>query len=162
MTKELRHLRTDWHPLLFDALRKARSTRSLARVKRIAKILCESAWMEPSPEPDQVEELMRLAMVPDDLDVQVLREAVRVQESMVRRGNSPSPFEARAAWQRGAWRSIGFDRVEDASGKLVSLGLLVRLGQPSNQNDLGPIVNAYLLRHRGVEFVRFIKEQAAN
>lgn len=67
------YLSTDWVALLFDADKKARATRAKSRIERIAKILCSSIRIEPTPLADQTEEMMRIAMEMADQDVFVLK-----------------------------------------------------------------------------------------
>jgi hypothetical protein len=64
----------DWISLLGDANRKAREARTKSKVERIATILCNSAVAVPVPRPDDVEELMRIAVQLHDGEVVVFRE----------------------------------------------------------------------------------------
>ncbi|MBN8730356.1 MAG: hypothetical protein J0L64_07450 [Acidobacteria bacterium] len=153
-------LRTEWLELLVEGDRKARQTRSRSRVKRIAEILSGAVLAFPSPTADHVEEMMRIATLLDDADVTVLREAVRVQGRAISGTHTQSVHQARTAWLAGRWRSLGVADVDSVCDKLSSLGLLRRLDQPSNNNDLGPIASDFVLSRRAVDFVKSIRDQS--
>jgi len=153
-------LNTEWIELWVDADLKAKQTRSRSRVERIGAIFCGAAFVFPSPSADHVEEMMRIATLLDDADVTVLREAVRVQGRAVEGARTPSVLDARTAWRSGKWRSIGVTSVDSVCDKLASLGLLRRIDQPSNQNDLGPIVSDFVLSRRAIDFVKSVQARA--
>ena len=160
--KQQEFLGTDFPSLVLDADRKARQTRTQEKIRRLARILCNAAESDPPPRADGVEENLRLAMDIDDVDVIILREAVRVQRQLLDNPEVPR-YVAAEAWERGSWRGLGLtDRDIDLSClKLQSLGFLTLLGQPSSRNDLAPLINHYLLTARGLLFAEAIKQQAA-
>ena len=131
----------------------------------MARILCNAAEADPPPHADEVEEMLRLAMYLNDFDVLVLREAVRVQRQLIEgQREMPSQYEAITSWQRGEWGKLPLSKndVDSSCGKLQSLGLLMRLEQPNNQNSFAPVSNKYLLLYRGLRFVTAVRESAAH
>lgn len=158
-----RFLNTDWIGLVLDAERKARQTRTKGRVLRLAVIVSNAAKDDPPSSPDQVEDMLRIAMEVDDIDVVVLNEAVRVQGHLTQ-GARPSRHAVREAWRKAQWRDLGIaaTQLDAITGKLQSLSMLWRLEQPSNHNENAPMTSDFLVLQRGFDFIAALKERATN
>jgi hypothetical protein len=130
--------------------------RTRDKVKRLARILCNAAQSDPPPRANDIEEMQRLAMYLDDMDMVVLREAFRLQKSLVAEGGQmPTLHQAVASWRAGDWRNLGLtdEEIDGSCGKLQSLAVLLRLQQPNNLNAHAAVSNAYLLLQQGLRFV---------
>jgi hypothetical protein len=158
-----RFLDTDWLTLLVDADRKARQIRAKERVGRLARVLINAAEAQASPAAEHVEEMLRIAMSLDVIDVMVLGEAVRVQGNLVTNAERPSLMHATDTWKLAKWPEMNLSReaVVFATEKLQSLGLLQALEQPNNLNATAKLVRAYLLTRRGLDFIRSLQQTVA-
>jgi hypothetical protein len=154
-------LAKDWPKLLLDGQRRARVIRAKERVQRIAMILRNAAYSEPSPVPDDVEEMMRIAMELGDRDILAL--------SLIAESASGNSWADRLSWQhawdlfkRVPWRARAFSDsdVESVCSKLASFGLLARLDIPPNQNMTTSMHNGYELLQKGKAFLQFIRSEA--
>jgi hypothetical protein len=74
--EEVRFWQEQFPGLVLDALQKAEQTRSRERLKRMACVLAHAAKDGPAKAADLTEELTRVAMSLDDVDVRVLGELV--------------------------------------------------------------------------------------
>lgn len=153
-------LNGDWLGLLVDADRKARQTRTREKVERLAKVLYSAATITPPPPGDEVEEMLRIAMFLDDRDVIVLREAARLQGSLIKTSGKPTQYEAMTKWREGHWPDLRISEgeLDSVCGKLQSFGLMVRLDQPNTTNVMAVVLNDYILLMRGLRFVEYIRE----
>jgi hypothetical protein len=148
--KQQEYMATDWVALLFDADRKARAALGKARIERIAKILCSSIQIEPTPAAEQTEDLMRIAMELTDNDIIVLR---RIREEF-ETYNSELP----GALTMPKVPGLTADSVLGICGKLQSLGLVATAEQHATATTHGsyPRGGGFVLLDRAEAFLKFI------
>jgi len=151
----------EWPALAIDGLRRAQQTRARDRIARIAAILANSLVEQRVATPDDVEEMMRIAMELGDRDILAMK--------LIAESASGSSWSDRLSWQhawdlfkRLPWRANGFfdSDVESVCSKLASFGLLARLDIPPNQNMTTSMHNGYELLQKGKAFIRFIHSGA--
>ena len=126
------------------------------RRNRLVDVRDSTAPPPSPPRANEIEEMQRLAMYLDDIDMVVLREAFRVQSPLVERQREmPTLHQAVSSWKTGEWRNLGLteEEIDSSCGKLQSLGMLLRLQQPNNVNAHAAVSNAYLLLRQGFRFV---------
>jgi len=154
--KQQEYLSTDWVELLFDAARKARATRAKGRIERIAKILCSSIRIDPTPPADQTEEIMRIATALTDDDVLVLRE---LRNEFQRYEQLPST--AIHTLSVPTLKDVPPDSVLGICGKLQSLGLIATPEQHAVALKRGsyPTGGGFVLLDRAEAFLKFIAER---
>ncbi len=149
----------EWLPLVKDGVERAQRTRANERIVRIGKILAKSLVAIDSPKPDDVEEMMRIAMELSDREVELLAEIVRVQGGMLDAGGRVPRYQAWQSWEAGSWGAVPDGRVESVFSKLESFGLVSRVVPPNNLNILADIASRYSLLRKGVEFVNFVSQK---
>ena len=149
----------EWLPLVKDGIEKAQRTRGHERIVRIGKILAKSLVATDSPKPDDVEEMMRIAMELSDRDVELLAEIVRVQGSMLDTSGRVPRYQAWQSWENGSWGAVPSGQVESAFSKLESFGLVSRVAPPNNLNIMADVASRYSLLRKGVEFVSFVRQK---
>jgi hypothetical protein len=156
--KQQEYLSTDWVALLFDADKKARATRAKTRIERIAKILCSSVRIEPTPPADQTKEMMRIATELTDEDVLVLK---HLGEAVDKYWHLPSI--ALHTLPVPDVQGVAPATVLGICGKLQSLGLIATAEQHSRALKLGsyPSGGGFLLLDRAEAFLMFIAERDA-
>ena len=146
----------DWVSLYLDADKKARATRARTRILRIAKILCSSIRIEPTPEADQTEEMMRIATELTDDDVSVLRE---LRDAFDRYSNLPAHSPHSLAMPNVS--GLTPNSVLSICGKLQSLGLVATPQQ--HATALGqfsyPPGGGFVPLDRAQMFLRFILDR---
>ena len=149
------YLSTDWVSLLLDADRKARATLGKTRIERMAKILCSSIRIEPTPSADQTEELMRIAMELTDNDVLVLR---HIRDTLERYHRLPA--HAVHTLVMPEVPGLTPDFVLGICGKLQSLGLIATAEQRAIATTQGsyPGGGGFVLLNRADAFLRFIAD----
>ncbi len=154
--KQQEYLSTDWVALLFDADKKARATRARTRIARIAKILCSSIQIEPTPAADQTEEMMRIATELTDNDVLVLtnlRDAVDKYWHL--------PADAIHTLTVPDTQGVTPDAVLGICGKLQSLGLIATAQQHATALKLSsyPSGGGFVPLDRAEAFLKFIADR---
>ncbi|MHB8411182.1 MAG: hypothetical protein ACYDDI_04460 [Candidatus Acidiferrales bacterium] len=149
----------EWFGLVEDGLKKAEQTRAKDRVERIGVILANSLVHIPTPDVNDVEELMRIAVELSDRDVEFVNELVRIQGSIVERGGRIDRFSAWQSWEQGRWGSNPDGQLDSVFSKLESLGLVSRLAPPNNLNIMADIQNRFALLKKELDFVRFAQRQ---
>jgi len=150
--EQQKYLSTDWVSLLVDAERKARATLGETRIERIAKILCSSIRIEPTPSAYQTEELMRVAMELTDNDVLVLR---HIRDALERYNR----LRASGVHSLIMPEVPGLtpDSVLGICGKLQSLGLIATAEQRAIATTHGsyPQGGGFVLLDRADAFLKF-------
>lgn len=144
--------------LVLDGINKAENTRAKERIERIGAILAHSAITSPRPRPDDIEEMMRIAVELSDREVQFLNELVGIQGAIVEAQGRISRFDAWQSWDSGPWGSNPNSDLDSAFSKLESFGLVSRVPPPSNFTITADIQNRFALLRKGVDFVRFAKQ----
>jgi hypothetical protein len=147
----------DWIRLLVDANRKARATRAKERVERLARILSNSAQDGPMTTPDDVEEMMSVAMELSDRDVAFLRNLVNAQGRMLDNHDRLTRHASYTTWPWGEALNAELDSV---FSKLESYGLVSRISPPNNLNILADFQNRYALLKKGLRFTTYIQKLA--
>jgi len=147
------YLSTDWVALLFDADKKARATRARTKIERIAKVLCSSIRIEPTPPADQTEEMMRIATELTDDDVLVLNHLRQAVDRYWRLASD-------ALHTLPVPEVPGFtaDSVLGICGKLQSLGLIAGAEQHARalKQASYPTGGGFVLLDRAEAFLQFI------
>jgi hypothetical protein len=163
----------DFRSLVLDAWQKAEEARTLRRIQQIARIIANAATAA-KPDPRNVtEELTRIAMDLDDVDVRVLDELVRRQDTAFAPSSGRVNDEAaNDFWRTGHAASripgshdrfttfserldISEGELQSRCAKLQSFGLVVQVERRPDRNPPGIIPYAVLAR--GIEFVKAIK-----
>ena len=147
--------------LLLDAARKAENTRAKERVKRIGLILANTV-LEPKPDADEAEEMMRVAMELSDRDVEYLRELVRIEASILQSQDHIPRFEAHQRWDQGFWGTRNNPEIDSVFSKLESYGLVTRIAPPNNLNIMADYQNRYVLLKKGLRFATLTRQAAAS
>jgi hypothetical protein len=148
-------------PLIVDAHFKAEILRSKSKIKRIAAILIHALEWGPRNPSDYTEEMMRVATVLDDTDVEVLRQIVKAQKGHLGSRGSLDLNAANELWKQNPPSITGFSLADITSvcSKLESLGLLVRVERRDDLFGLDTAGLPYGLLKKGLDFVTFaIKE----
>jgi hypothetical protein len=146
-----------WLELVMDGLRKAEQTRAKERVKRIGRILANSIAAVPSPSDDDVEEMMRVAMLLSDSEVKALSALVNLQGHMLTDRGKVNRSQGWRSWPQGGWPEIADGDFESTFSKLESLGLVLRIAPPNNVNINADFQNRYGILRKGRDFITFIK-----
>lgn len=149
----------EWFALVLDGLKKAEQTRAKERVHRIGKILASSLVQVPSPNPDDVEEMMRTAMELSDRDASLLGELVRVEGHIVKTTGRIDRYSAWQLWEHGSWPTGSGSGIDSVFSKLESFGLVSRLAPPNNLNIMADFQNRYALLKKGLDFSLAVQEQ---
>jgi hypothetical protein len=143
--------------LVTDAARKAENTRSKERVKRIGRILANSAFETKPTEADEIEEMMRVATELGDRDVELLRELMRIEgESVLAKGRIER-YDAYTRWENGIWGTRLDPELDSVFSKLESYGLVSRIAPPNNLNIMADVQNRYVLLWKGARFAQLIR-----
>ena len=166
LTDEQRRFYEQTYPsLLLDGLRKAENLRARERIARIGKILGYAAEQGVARSPDYTEEMMRIAMDLDPIDVDVLLQIYQAQNRILLHSDEVPMDEVNDAWRDMCPKIAGFRKgdLESVCAKLQSYGLVTRVER--NTSKLPPNENPYALLPKGRSFVDYIKgvtrEQAA-
>jgi hypothetical protein len=151
--KQAEYLSEDWVQILMDADRKARATRSKARIRRIATIVCSSIRPDHLPPPDVTEEMTRIAMQLSDEDVLVLKAVVGEWERYQR-----LPGVAAHGIHMPRVEGVAGESVLGICGKLQSLGLIAspELRAKALSEFTYPTGGGFVPLKRAGEFVRAI------
>ena len=149
----------EWLPLVKDGVEKAQRTRANERIVRIGKILAKSLVADQSPKPDDVEEMMRIAMELSDREVELLGEIVRFQGGMLDESGRVPRYQAWQSWETGSWGAAPVGQLESVFSKLESFGLVSRIAPPNNLNILADIASRYSLLRKGVQFIGFVSQK---
>ncbi len=147
--------------LLLDAARKAESTRAKERVRRIGLILANAVVESKPTDADEIEEMMRVAMELSDLDIEFLRELIKIHGSSLQTKDHISRYDAYESWERGFWGNRIIPEIDSVFSKLESYGLVARIPPPNNLNIMADFQNRYVLLKKGSRFVTLIREAAA-
>jgi|SRR5581483_5458534 len=91
--------------LLLDAARKAEATRSESRVRRIGLILANALIQSRPTDPDEVEEMMRVAMELSDRDIELLADLIHIEGDILENAPHIERHMAYNLWERGPWGS---------------------------------------------------------
>jgi len=156
-----RFLQRDYAELVADGLRKAENLRAKERVIRIAAILGRAADDGPSAALDETEEMMRIAMALDDIDVTVLKEFVQTQADILKENNNRAVFNVvNPLWKKKRpCPKMHEGELTSVCGKLESFGLIIRMDK--NNSVIGPDeMSPYALLGKGERFVRYIEYHA--
>jgi hypothetical protein len=144
-----------WLILVLDGLKKAERTRAKERVERIGTILANSLVRVPAPGPDDVEEMMRIAMELSDSEIHSLSELVKLQGATVEGSGRISRYDAWNSFPRGPWGQRPDGEVDSIFSKLESFGLVTRVPPQNNVNITADIQNCFALLKKGLDFVNF-------
>jgi hypothetical protein len=142
--------------LLVDAARKAEATRSRERVERLGLILAKAAVAPRITDPDDFEEMMRVAMDLSDKDITPLQALVRVEGDLLRSQEYIPRYTAHTLWENGPWGDRVDSELDSIFSKLESYGLVSRIAPPNNLNIMADIPNRYVLLKKGLRFVESI------
>jgi hypothetical protein len=147
--------------LLLVGARRAESTRDKERVRRVGLILA-NALVEPDTiDPDEVEEMMRIATELSDHEVKHLRELIRIEGHMLEAQDHIPRSGAHTTWEQGFWGSRVNPEIDSIFSKLESYGLVARVAPPNNLNIHADFQNRYVLLKKGLRFTKLIREAAA-
>jgi hypothetical protein len=146
--------------LLLEAARRAESTRSKERVKRIALILANAVVEPKAIDADETEEMMRVATELNDRDIEFLRELIKIEGSLLQlqSANHIPRYDAHIKWEQGSWGARIDPEIDSVFSKLESYGLVSRLAPPNNLNAITDFQNRYVLLKKGMRFVSLIRE----
>jgi hypothetical protein len=145
--------------LLLDAARKAENTRAPERIERIGLILANVSIKPLMPDPDEAEEMMRVATELSDNDIRYLQELVRIEGESLRGMAYLPRFDAHSRWPNGFWLDKIDPEIDSVFSKLESYGLVSRIPPANNQNIMAEIQNRYVLLPKGLRFVDLIKSR---
>jgi hypothetical protein len=148
--------------LLLEAARRAESTRSKERVKRIALILANAVVESKAIDADDAEEMMRIATELSDRDIEFLRELIKIEGPLLQSADHIPRYDAYLKWQEGFWGDRINPEIDSVFSKLESYGLVSRLAPPNNLNAMADFQNRYVLLNKGMRFVFLIREAAAD
>ncbi|PYU23563.1 MAG: hypothetical protein DMG32_15960, partial [Acidobacteria bacterium] len=132
--------------------------RAKERIASIGKILGYAAEQGVARSPDYTEEMMRVAMDLDPIDVDVLVQVYQAQSRILSSSDGRVLMdEVNDAWRDMRPRIPGFRQgdLESVCAKLQSYGLVTRVER--NNSKLPPNENPYALLPKGRDFVRYIK-----
>jgi len=149
----------EWVDLVYDGLKKAEQTRAKERVKRIGTVLARALLKLPPPQPDDVEEMLRVAMELSDFEVLALKNLVTIQGSIVLKTGRADRYQAWESWSEGPWGSVPSSEIDSAFLKLESFGLVSGIAPPNNQNIYADIHRRYALLKKGLDFILFVESQ---
>lgn len=141
--------------LVVDATRKAVNTRSLKRVERIGIILANGV-VQKTLHSDRIEEMMRIAMELDDVDLRYLAELVRIEGDTVSASGRVTRHRAYTAWESGTWGNGTDPELDSVFSKLASYGLVVQIPPPNNLNIMADFQNRYALLPKGLHFCALV------
>jgi hypothetical protein len=144
--------------LLLDAARKAGRTRAIERVQRIGLILGNAVVDTKPPNPDETEEMLRVAVDLSERDVVFLRELIRIEGQMLTSNDHIPRYQAYDAWERGFWGSRVDPEIDSIFSKLESYGLVARIAPPNNLNIMADFQNRYVLLKKGLRFDSLIRK----
>ena len=144
--------------LLVDATRKAINTRAIERVRRIGVILA-NAIVEQPIEPDEAEEMMRIAMEVSDNDLVYFWELAKLEAPILQQKDHIDRYSAYTIWPKGFWGGRVDNRLDSVFSKLESYGLVSRLAPPNNLNIHADFQNMYVLLKKGLRFFTLIQEK---
>src|SRR5437899_5538405 len=143
LTGEQRRFYQEIYPsLLLDGLRKAENLRAKERIASIGKILGYAAEQGVARSPDYTEEMMRVAMDLDPIDVDVLVQVYQAQSRILSSSDGRVLMdEVNDAWRDMRPRIPGFRQgdLESVCAKLQSYGLVTRVER--NNSKLPPNEN---------------------
>lgn len=166
-SKSLAHetfLKEDWIPLLIDGLKKSEQARSKSRAATIGLILSNSLRLDPPADADFVEEMMRIATILDNKDIEVLRQIVAQQGSRLPPSGALDENQANQAWHANPPSVPG---VSDAMltsicSKLESLGLIRAVKPHIVWYSLQTVGTPFTLLDEGRDFVAFAIRQVSD
>jgi hypothetical protein len=146
--------------LLLEAARRAEGTRGKERVRRIALILANAVVEPRTMDADEAEEMMRVASELSDLDIEYLRELIRIEGALLESADHIPRYDAYVKWEQGFWGDRINPEIDSLFSKLESYGLVARLAPPNNLNVLADFQNRYVLLKKGMRFASMISEAA--
>jgi hypothetical protein len=144
--------------LALDAARRASNTRAKERVKRIGLILANGTVEARFPDADEIEEMMRIAMELNDIDILHLRELVKVEGAEIERDGRIARHQGFQMWEKCSWGTRLDGERDSVFSKLASYGFVAQIPPPNNMNIGADIPNRYLLLRKGLRFATLIGE----
>lgn len=144
--------------LLLDAARKAERTRAIERVKRLGLILGNTVLEPKTPNADETEEMLRIAVDLNDRDVEFLGELIRIEGQLLASREHIPRLDAHNTWDHGFWGSRVDPEIDSIFSKLESYGLVTRIAPPNNLNILADFQNRYVLLKKGLRFNSLIRQ----
>ncbi|HEV2136461.1 MAG TPA: hypothetical protein VGR47_19715 [Terracidiphilus sp.] len=144
--------------LLTEGARRVSSTRSATRVERIGIILARGVMEEKTPDEDEIEEMMRTARELTELEIDYLRELVRIYGEVVKQKGRVDRYTAYQFWVKGRWGDRTNPEIDSACSKLESFGLVASIPGNNTLNVMADIQNRYVLLLKGLRFAELISE----
>jgi len=160
-SEQKRHLDEDHPELLRDAVIKAATVRGNERVKWLGRILAHGLLEEPSKTPDFTEELMRIAIALDPVDILVLQQIVYSQRAVMEQNSWNTVVdEINKAWSVATPKINGAPTSDlySVCVKLEGFGLLMRVERVTSV--LGVNVTPFSLLKKGASFLDYIRFNA--
>lgn len=148
----------EWLPLVVDGLKKAEDTRAEDRVQTIGLILGNTLLYDPPPSTDYVEEMMRVAMLLDKTDAEVLRQIVAKQRPLLPHSGALDENGANEAWHDSPPKIVGLSdaMLTSVCSKLKSLGLLRAVKPRDAWYSLKTVGTPFTLLEKGKDFAGFV------
>lgn len=157
-------IKEEWVPLLIDGLKKSEQARCKDRARTIGLILSNSLTLDPPAHADYVEEMMRIATILDNNDIEVLRQIVAQQGSLLSPSGALDENQANHAWHDNPPRVPGLSdaMLTSICSKLESLGLIRSVKPHVVWYSLKTIGTPFTLLEKGRDFVTFSLREACD
>lgn len=148
---------TEWLALVVDGLKKAEDARAEERVRNIGRILSNSVQCDPPASADYVEEMMRVAVVLDSIDTEILRQIVAKQGPLLPTSGALDENAANEAWHDLPPKVDGVSEAMLTSrcSKLESLGLVRAVRPRDIWYSLKTVGTPFTLLEKGKDFAKF-------
>ena len=154
-----RHIDEDHSDLIMDAAIKAQNIRGKDRVRRLGLVLAHGLTENAAAKPDEVEEMLGIAMTLFDLDVEFLRQ-MNWRPDRFKQGGAglASIDQANEDWKEHRPRIKDVDRSggQSIARRLERFGLIESIERRNTSN--GPDETPFRMLRRGVDFLDYIKE----
>jgi len=155
-----RFISQEFPALVLDGFAKVERLRAHSRVCRIGLILRNAAVCPAAQSPDEIEELMRVAVEVSDREAQLLGELLRIQPGELGKQGRTDRYSAWTLWEKGPWGTGVDSEIDSVFSKLEALGLVTRIPPPSNLTILADFQNRYALLLKGARFSQFTRDSA--
>jgi hypothetical protein len=143
--------------LVVDGARRAFNTRSIARVERLGVILAQTLKSPLAPDEDEIEEMMRVATELTEVDVNYLRELVKIQGGYLHGKSHVERYTAYQSWTSGPWGERVDPTLDSVFHKLESFGLVSAIAPNNTFNISADIQTRFVLLPKGKRFADLIK-----
>ena len=153
----------EWPPLVVDGLKKAENTRAEDRARTIGLILSHVLLHDPPPPADYVEEMMRVSMLLDKTDAEVLRQIVAKQGLLLPPSGALDENGANEAWHDSPPKVTGLSdaMLTSICSKLESLGLVRAVKPRDTWYSLKTVGTPFTLLEKGKAFAAFAIQKAS-